>query len=164
MEAISQADLVLWVIDLSNPIVDDQLSQFLLKQDIGKLIVLNKNDCTVSTKLDIPKEWAQVERVSISALKDEEIVKLKNAIYSHISGKQNTLSEAAVLTNLRQKAAAERALNQVQHAESTLNSGMGYEFLANDLSDSLQALGDIVGETTPDELLNKIFSGFCIGK
>ena len=164
MEAISEADLVLWVIDLSNPIVDDQLSQFLLKQDIGTLIVLNKNDCSTSVRLDIPREWEQVERVSISALQDKKIVKLKDAIYSYINKEKNTVSEAAVLTNLRQKNAAERALSLVLHAENSLNSGMGYEFLANDLSETLHALGDIVGETTPDEMLSKIFSGFCIGK
>lgn len=164
LKAISKADLVLWVIDLTNPIVDDQLSRFLLTQEVEKLIVFNKSDCSTLREVALPQPWASFQRISISAFRDEEIIMLKSRIYDYINSTKNIAHETATLTNLRQKNAAEDALQQIYHAEKTLNSGMGHEFLANDFSGTLRALGDIVGETTPDDMLNKIFSGFCIGK
>ena len=69
-----------------------------------------------------------------------------------------------MLTNLRQKTSAETALISLEKSKESLETGAGDELLAIDLTHTLVALGEIVGETTPDDLLNKIFSEFCIGK
>jgi tRNA modification GTPase len=74
------------------------------------------------------------------------------------------LLEHAVLTNLRQQQAAQAALGAVHSAMAAIADGLGDELIAVDLSCALDALGDIVGETTADDLLNRIFSEFCIGK
>jgi tRNA modification GTPase len=72
--------------------------------------------------------------------------------------------EDALITNLRQEHAARQALDATQGALAALEQGLGEELLAVDLEGVLLALGDIVGVTTPDDLLNRIFAEFCIGK
>ncbi len=72
--------------------------------------------------------------------------------------------EEAMLTNLRQKLAARRALDALQAANDGLARQLGDELLAVDVQRALDALGEIVGETTADDLLEQIFSEFCIGK
>ena len=69
-----------------------------------------------------------------------------------------------MITNLRQKQAAQNALDAVEAATAALDKGVGDELLAIDLQRALAALGDIVGETTADDLLERIFAEFCIGK
>ncbi len=91
-------------------------------------------------------------------------MRLRDEIYQQISGQGQTLAEETMLTNLRQKKSAEAALISLDQAKNTLEQGFGQELLAVDLSQTLQALGEIVGETTPDEMLEQIFSEFCIGK
>ena len=68
------------------------------------------------------------------------------------------------ITNRRQQKAAERALASLLNAGQGLEQSKGEEFVAVDLRSCLNALGDIVGQTTPDDLLGQIFSKFCIGK
>jgi tRNA modification GTPase len=68
------------------------------------------------------------------------------------------------ITNRRQQQAANNALSALFSARKSLNQSSGEEFIAVDLRSCLNALGEIVGETTPDDLLGQIFSDFCIGK
>jgi tRNA modification GTPase len=68
------------------------------------------------------------------------------------------------ITNRRQQQASKQALVALQKAREILENSAGEEFLAVDLRSCLNALGEIVGETTPDDLLGQIFSEFCIGK
>ena len=68
------------------------------------------------------------------------------------------------ITNRRQQQAAKNALDALQQAREIFQNSDGEEFLAVDLRSCLNALGEIVGETTPDDLLGQIFSEFCIGK
>jgi len=68
------------------------------------------------------------------------------------------------ITNRRQQQAAKQGLIALQKAREVLENSAGEEFLAVDLRSCLNALGEIVGETTPDDLLGQIFSEFCIGK
>ena len=68
------------------------------------------------------------------------------------------------ITNRRQLQSAKNALNFLKKARKVLKENSGDEFLAIDLKSCLNALGEIVGETTPDDILEQIFSEFCIGK
>ncbi len=164
LTAIEQADLVLWVIDLINPSFQDPLEGRADLSGIPKIIVLNKKDLFGSDSFSIPENLSDHENITISAKADEDIERLRQAIFHQISGQGQNLAEETLLTNLRQKKSAENALAIVKRARETMDTGMGQELLAIDLSQTLHALGEIVGETTPDDMLNQIFSRFCIGK
>ncbi|NQU65727.1 MAG: hypothetical protein HQ517_15810 [SAR324 cluster bacterium] len=131
---------------------------------VPTIIVLNKRDLYGPISFTMPELLAESRHITISALLDDDIQRLRNEIYQQISGQGQKLSEETMLTNLRQKKAAEGALNYLNNAIDSLKQGYGQELLAIDLSRTLQTLGEIVGETTPDDMLNQIFSEFCIGK
>ena len=76
----------------------------------------------------------------------------------------DSTSSSIVITNIRHKKALTSALNSLQKAKETISNGLGGDFAAVDLRDSLNYLGEIIGITTPDDILNNIFGKFCIGK
>ncbi len=162
--AIQKADLILWVIDLANPSFEIKLAEFVDISNVPILLVLNKQDLVNAESVEIPSQWESNDRISISALVDEDIDLLRKKIFEFISGSKGRLIEDTMLTNIRQKLSAEAALESLYKSKDSLESGIGDELLAVDLTQTLTALGEIVGETTPDDMLNKIFEEFCIGK
>ncbi len=162
--AIQKADLILWVIDMSNPSFNIKLAEYVDITNIPILIVLNKKDLLNDQEISIPDPWKKNDKIEISALKEQDIDLLRKKIFDFISGQKGQWVEDTMLTNLRQKLAAEYALETLTNARQSLEAGVGEELFAVDLTQTLSALGEIVGETTPDDLLNKVFSEFCIGK
>lgn len=161
--AIRKADLIVWVIDVTKPMDSVELPAELASSDLPILTVFNKKDC-LDGGFVLPDRWKGGRYAVISALEKEGIAELRDLLHTCISGGGDTKTEDAVLTNLRQKAAAAKALSAVERARKSMEEGLGEEYLSVDLSDALNALGDIVGETTPDEMLNRVFADFCIGK
>jgi len=164
LAAIEQADLVLWVIDMVNPSFENQLENRVNLSHIPTIVVLNKRDLHGPEPFPLPDFMSTKKHITISAKAEKDMDMLRKEIYQQISGQETHLPEETLLTNLRQKKSAEGALEFLDRAEKTLEQGMGQELLAIDLLQILQALGEIVGETTPDDMLNQIFDGFCIGK
>ncbi len=162
--AIEKADLILWVIDMSNPSFTIKLAELVDISRVPILLVLNKRDLYGDGDIQIPSQWQKNEKIRITALDDRDIQRLREKIFSFISGKQGQLSEDTMLTNIRQKQSAGKALNSLKKAIESVGMEVGEELLAVDLSQILNYLGEIVGETTPDDMLNQIFSEFCIGK
>ncbi|MDT8447441.1 MAG: tRNA uridine-5-carboxymethylaminomethyl(34) synthesis GTPase MnmE [bacterium] len=157
------ADLVLWVVDASDPDFTLSLPEAELSREIPKLLVFNKMD-RAATAPAVPAEWAALERIEMSAKEAEDVERLRERIYCYITGRYGELAEDALLTNLRQQEAAAKAEAAVGHALENVSSGTGEEVLSLDLAEALDALGEIVGETTPDDMMNRIFENFCIGK
>ncbi len=164
LAAIEKADLILWVIDMTNPSFENQLENKVDLSAVPTIVVLNKRDLYGPDPFTIPEFLTNQKCITLSAIQENDITRLRDEIYLQISGQGQRLAEETMLTNLRQKKAAETALIFLKNAINSLNKGFGQELLAVDLSQTLQALGDIVGETTPDEMLEQIFSQFCIGK
>ena len=162
--AMSQADLILWVIDGANPSFELGESGQGEINGIPIMLVLNKTDISPVNGQIIPDQWKHLPWVAMSALNEEDLNRLRREIFDYISGHKGILPEETMLTNLRQKQAAEAALTALKQAKNTVEAGLGDEYLAVDLSHTLDALGAIVGETTPDDMLERIFSQFCIGK
>lgn len=160
--AITKADLILWIVDSSAPKYD--FAEHSEVEDTPILLVCNKNDLHELSPQELAKVSFAEDTISISVKKEQDLVLLREKIYEFATGTSENRTEGVVLTNIRQKNAAETALESVETATSALEEGMGEEFLAVDLSRILDNLGNIVGETTPDDMLNQIFSNFCIGK
>lgn len=162
--AVDEADLVLAVLDGSEPLTMEDRQVLALAPPGAAVAVINKRDRMPGAA----PEWAGVlgdlPHVAVSALRGDGVPELEAWIRQWAVADERPLLEHAVLTNLRQQQAAEAALGAVHSALAAIADGLGDELIAVDLSRALDALGDIVGETTADDLLNRIFSEFCIGK
>ncbi len=159
-KAIEQADFVLFVIDASEPLAnsDKELIDFLAEKTV--LVVANKCDLPRQAELDeLP--WLQV---STSALTGEGIEELENAMVNSVLGGKIVTSDALLVTNPRHKEALQRAERHLAHARTAIEEKLPDDFVTIDLTAALNALGEITGEMVTDELLDTIFSRFCIGK
>lgn len=162
--AVDQADLVLPVLDASAPLAPEDRQVLALAPAGAALAVLNKRDLLAGAEPAWAGELGALPRVTVSALTGEGLPGLEAWIRGWAVQDERPLLEHAVLTNLRQQQAAQGALGAVRSALAAIADGLGDELIAVDLSRALDALGDIVGETTADDLLDRIFAEFCIGK
>jgi tRNA modification GTPase len=159
-KAIEQADFVLFVIDASEPLAnsDKELADFLSEKTV--LVIANKCDLPCQAELDeLP--WLQV---STSALTGEGLEELEKAMVNSVLGGRIVTSDALLVTNPRHKEALQRAESHLAHARTAIEERLPDDFVTIDLTAALNALGEITGETVTDELLDTIFSHFCIGK
>lgn len=159
LSAMREADLVLFVLDGSRELTE---AERVMIEDIDPrktIIVINKSDLQRSLSLNA----SGMTTVEVSAKTGAGISGLKQKIAQCI------LHGAAecppgLVTNVRHVHALEQALSALNRFSTALERDTPPEFLSVELHDALQALGEIVGITTPDEILDRIFSSFCIGK
>lgn len=163
-EAIRKADLLLWVIDMTNPSSKLDLPDHSILDNKPILMVFNKMDLQTQISNDKFSNETPYRQIKISAQDDGQIQTLRETIFEFISGKTGNFAEDTAITNLRQKIAAEKSLEQIIRLQCSINDGLEDELLSIDLAEMLSLLGDIVGDTTPDDMLNQIFENFCIGK
>ena len=164
MQAMARAELVLLVLDGAMDLMPED-EALLEKTPVGAtLVVLNKKDQMTADSPGWVEKLGGLPQVTVSAKTGEGLEALENWIGEWAFQGTRPAAEHALLTNLRQKAAAEKAMEAVMKALEGLAQGGGDELLSVDLQQLLQALGEIVGETTADDLLNRIFAEFCIGK
>ncbi len=164
-ERLAQADLVLWVVDGSESLQTEDLD--ILTQIRGKktMVVVNKNDLPLAfPSEDLQKKIPEAPLISISCLRGSGMEDLKEALGRVVlEGKSESPSEV-VLSNLRHKQAIQEARDGLTQALDGLSNGFPPECIALDLQDAQTALGEIVGSHTPDDILERIFNQFCIGK
>lgn len=164
-QALDRADLVLCVLDTSSSLSKEDLDLIQLVKEKQKktIFVFNKIDLPSQWKkssLDLP-ENATIFR--ISALKREGITELLNALKAevHFGAFQK---DEVLLTNIRHKNALESAMKKLIQAKLSLQNGLSQEFVALDLRGAMDDLAEITGEIVTEDILNHIFSHFCIGK
>lgn len=163
-DAIKKADLILYIVDSSCPDESSELPKDILESKAPVLVVYNKKDLVDESSFKRPEDLKELEYLLISAKNKRGIDQLRDRIFTYISGKTGSVGEDTMLTNLRQKIAAEQALEDLVSVQDAVELGVGEELISFDLTKAINALGEIVGETTPDDMLNDIFSSFCIGK
>jgi len=166
-EKVADADFVLLVLDGSRGLDSDDIEIFREIEEKKKVVILNKRDLPAGkiTVEGVRGQFPLDPVVSISALKNEGIEELKGTIYSSLIHKDIRSSpEHLIVTNIRHKIALSQAKESVSKAEKLLEEGNSLEFIAFEIRSALDALGDLVGETTPEDVLNRIFDQFCIGK
>jgi len=162
--ALAEADLALVVVDASRPLDSEDRALLAQTSPARALIVANKQDLAARPGPIAAAELRDYEQVSLSALTGEGLKQLEARVREWVLRGEQPVWESAALTNARQRQAAARARGAIADALRTLEQGLGEELLAVDLSRVLDALGDIVGETTAEDLLDRIFAEFCIGK
>ncbi len=162
LRAVEEAELVLLLLDMSREV--DSLDGEIIDRIGNKkmIVVLNKKDIK-SEFFKIPEQIKDKPKVEISALTGEGIEELKEIIFNTaISGKY--IKEGLVVTKLRHKVALENAYRALKNSLESFKGGEPLEITAMFLREGLSYLGQIVGIVTTEEILNLIFSEFCIGK
>jgi tRNA modification GTPase len=163
LEKMALADLVLFMVDGSAPL--DSQDRDLLQAIAGKrfVSVVNKSDLpAVVADGELPGE---APAVRISSRSGSGIGQLRSVIFNtFVSDSVLTSRDHVAVTTVRHRDILVRALAGLEGFSSRLEDGVSGELLAIDLRDSLGAVGEITGETTPDAILDIIFSSFCIGK
>jgi len=129
-------------------------------------VVLNKDDLPQKISIDEVKNRFMIDpMVSISALKGDGIDGLKKTIYTSLVHRDNRATpEHLIVANIRHKNALVQIKDYLSSAMKGIEEGMSIELIAFEIRSALEALGDLVGETTSEEVLNLIFEQFCIGK
>lgn len=161
-EALDKADLILWVLDSSEPLQkeDEVLGKRL--QGKQKLILLNKTDLPVRLNPQMQMEHPAEVILSISTVTGVGMSALKKEIKQRLSRKPE--KEPPRVALLRHRNSLDAAAKSLFRAKQAVEERASWEFLAADLREATDSLGEIVGETTTDEILDQIFNGFCIGK
>lgn len=158
---IATSDLVLLLMDGSCPCTDEDLVALDSCANTRSLIVLTKAD--LKTQFELPNHH-QRDMISVSVRTGEGLDLLRQQIHDVLVGDGTRADSSVLLTNQRHQAAARKASEALACFVAALDDGLSLEFLATDLHESLYCLGDITGETTSDDVLESIFSRFCIGK
>jgi tRNA modification GTPase len=160
-EALAQADLVLVVLDASVPLSQEEMDLLTSLEDRRALVAINKCDLQIGLpELRLPP---RVQAVRTSALTGEGIAALREALLAWLHG-PGPAQEDAMLTSARQHQAVTGALDSLASARKAVAEKIPHEMLLLDLYSALRHLDSLTGETTPDDILNLIFSTFCIGK
>jgi tRNA modification GTPase len=162
---MSEADLLLLVIDTSSEIDGEDMDLKTQMQRGRYLAVFNKID--IASPDLIRKNEKKIKGKSmlkVSALKGEGLERLKETIVSTSRVLQKDRTQSVLISSLRHKGALTRAKRSLVLAKDSLKKGMSTEFVAVDVIASLGAIGEVVGKTVTDDILNKIFSEFCVGK
>jgi tRNA modification GTPase len=159
MEALADADLVLIVLDASRPFAKED--EEVLAQGAGRsaIVVENKADIR-SAEFSGPSAKA----LETSAADGTGIDELRREIVRHIGGEKALHPEAGFLTNFRHQSLINQSLAALGAAQTAVEAKVPHEMLLMDLYSCLKSLDEITGATTTDDILNLIFSRFCIGK
>jgi tRNA modification GTPase len=160
-EALADADLVLVVLDATAAVSQEETELFRSLDGRPHVIVRNKSDLLPSTPPLRGKE--EPDSLLTSALTAEGLEPLRARILQLLHAEGDAVTGGA-LNSLRQQHAVETALDSLAAAETANDSGIPHEFLLSDLHGALRALDSLTGQTTSDDILNRIFSTFCIGK
>jgi tRNA modification GTPase len=162
---IGEADLVIILLDKSGPLTGEDREIFNVAAKSNHLIVVNKNDLPASWEInEISRHLPDSKIMEISAKFGTGIDELKNAIAADAGEGKKEDAGAVMITSMRHKLALEKARGNVRKAKESIACGLSPEFAAFDLREALDSLGEITGSKIDDEILDKIFSSFCIGK
>jgi tRNA modification GTPase len=165
MEIIESVDLILLVVEAGCHLTADDHQIFAQVKSKPIIVVVNKIDLVEDDICpQICEIWGAVECVQISALYNRGIDHLKNQIVQKAFGNAPIEIEEKTVPNLRQKMLMEESLGAAQAVEGQMENGFAAELIAIHLQDALKALGQILGKSDAADVLDQIFSRFCIGK
>ena len=160
-KALQEADLVLLVLNASEPLTDQDKQLLEISQDSNRIVLLNKTD--LEEKIELDQLPADV--IKISVLHNQNIDKIEeriNQIFFENAGIVE--QDATYLSNSRHISLIEKALESLQAVNQGLEMGMPVDLLQVDLTRTWEILGEITGDAAPDELITQLFSQFCLGK
>ncbi len=163
-EYVETADLVIYVVDASIPLDEDDKKIIEILKDRNTIILLNKSDLTSVITEEEMKGYLNKRILSISAKHRIGIDELENTIEEMFFDGKIQMNEEVYITNARHTASLMEVQSSLKLVKQSILDGMPEDFYSIDLMNAYEELGKIIGESVEDDLVNEIFSKFCMGK
>jgi len=165
VDYVENADLVIYVADSSRNLDENDEKILDMIYDKKKIVLLNKSDLEpVVTREMIEEKAGDAPVIEVSAAEERGISELGDLIKDMFLKGDISFNEEIYITSARQKDALCRAVESMKKVIESIDNGMPEDFYSIDLMDAYEALGSITGEEVGDDLINEIFSRFCMGK
>ena len=165
MEEAESADLILYVVDSSVPLDENDREIMELIRDRKAVVLLNKSDLPVSvTVQELLKAVQGHPVISISAKQEEGLDKLEEILKSMFMEGEVSFNDQVMITNARHLACLQEAKKSLEMVRQSIEEGMPEDFFTIDLMEAYTQLGYILGEEVDEDLVNRIFKKFCMGK
>lgn len=162
-EFLKKADLVLFVLDASEEISKEDLEIYHSLGNQKVIGILNKTD--LEKKIDVSSFEKIQNWIEISAKNFSGIEEMEDQIYQYILEEQvEESSQKLILTNIRHKSALEKTRQAIENIFLTVEQGLPMDLMAVDIKEALDSLSEITGEISTEDVLDHIFSHFCVGK
>lgn len=160
------ADLILYVVDSSIPLDDNDFHIFSLIENKNTIILLNKTDlpAVVTEEEFREKCGSSYPVIKISTVENKGIDELEKTVHTLFFHGKISFQNEVYITNMRHKEAIREAYESIKMVEQSIGQGMPEDFYSIDLMNAYAALGRITGEEVGEDLVNEIFSKFCMGK
>ena len=161
---VKDADLIIYVVDSSTALDENDFEIMELLRDKTAVVLMNKSDLQPVTTAEEVKSHLDKTVISISAKEQVGIDTLEEIIKELFFHGEVTFNDEVYITNIRHKTALQEALNSLHLVVQSIRDGMPEDFYSIDLMNAYEELGSIVGKAVEDDLVNEIFSKFCMGK
>ena len=159
-----EADLILYVVDASVPLDENDREILEIIRDRKTIVLLNKSDLPQVLSPGDLEQMGTWPVLSISAGNRQGVEILEEQIRKMFFEGELEFNDQVYITNARHKNALEKARDSLEMVENSIAAGMPEDFFSIDLMDAYEALGTILGESVGEDLVNEIFSKFCTGK
>ena len=163
-EYIEKADLIIYVVDSSTELDENDQEIIEAIQDKKAIVLLNKSDLDAKTDAAVLQERLDKPILSISAKNNTGIHELEKLIEEMFFSGKLSFNDEVYITNIRQKNALAEAENSLKMVLQSIDDGMPEDFFTIDMMNDYETLGTIIGESVGEDLVNEIFSKFCMGK
>lgn len=163
-EYIEKADLIIYVVDSSTELDENDQEIIEAIQDKKAIVLLNKSDLDAKTDAAILQERLDKPILSISAKNNTGIHELEKLIEEMFFSGKLSFNDEVYITNIRQKNALAEAESSLKMVLQSIDDGMPEDFFTIDMMNAYEILGTIIGESVGEDLVNEIFSKFCMGK
>ena len=158
------ADLILYVVDSSRPLDDNDEDIIELLSGRKSIVIYNKTDLEPVVNMAKLQERTGNPVIPVSIVEEKGIRKLEEEIKNMFFKGELSFNDEVYITNARHKAALEEARESLKLVKNSIDMGMAEDFFSIDLMNAYESLGRIVGECVGEDLVNEIFSKFCTGK
>ena len=159
-----KADLILYVVDSSQPLDENDQEIMELLRGRKSIVIYNKTDLASAVDMGSLKEKTGSQVVPVSVVEETGVEELEKAIREMFFQGEISFDDEVYITNARHKAALEEAEKSLEMVTESIEAGMPEDFFSIDLMGAYEALGRILGESLGEDLVNEIFSKFCVGK
>lgn len=164
LKAAEEGDLIIYVADGSRPLDDSDRKIIEFIRTRKAIVLINKMDLPMEADKKELELLSGKRVIPVSAKEEQGIEELEQEIKTLFYSGNLTFNDQVYITNVRHKEALEHALSSLNLVKNSIEQGMPEDFYSIDLTDAYEELGKIIGEAVEDDVVNEIFSRFCMGK
>ena len=164
-EAFNQADFILFLLDGSQPLEEEDLQIMELLEDRKSLVLINKRDLgAVLSAEEISAKLPASQVIEASLLQGQGITEIEDAVEELVYGGEITQKESMMVNNVRHIELLQQGRRSLEDALQMTQMREALDFIEVDVKSAYEQLGEIIGETVSDDIINEVFARFCLGK